>query len=49
MSDSNLKSLFPSFDSKLAHVLHATLDVPQEACNHICEALILRPAHVLSI
>eukprot|EP00536_Pseudo-nitzschia_multiseries_P013524 jgi/Psemu1/35422/gm1.35422_g len=39
--DPDLRPLFPSFDLKLAHVLHATLDVPQEACNHLCEALIL--------
>eukprot|EP00536_Pseudo-nitzschia_multiseries_P016947 jgi/Psemu1/48574/gm1.48574_g len=41
MSDSNLRLLFPSFDLKLARILHTTLDVPQEACNHLCEALIL--------
>eukprot|EP00536_Pseudo-nitzschia_multiseries_P015419 jgi/Psemu1/42488/gm1.42488_g len=44
MSDSDLKLLFPSFDLKLAHVLHATLDAPQEACNHICEALTVAGA-----
>eukprot|EP00536_Pseudo-nitzschia_multiseries_P010656 jgi/Psemu1/26651/gm1.26651_g len=36
----DLRLLFPSFDSKLAEILNATLDVPQEACNHICEVLI---------
>eukprot|EP00536_Pseudo-nitzschia_multiseries_P009617 jgi/Psemu1/23703/gm1.23703_g len=40
MDTPDLKLLFPSFDLKLAHVLHATLDVPQEAHNHLCEALI---------
>eukprot|EP00536_Pseudo-nitzschia_multiseries_P005269 jgi/Psemu1/12096/gm1.12096_g len=40
MSNSTLKLLFPSFDLKLAHILHATLDVPQEAHNHLCESLI---------
>eukprot|EP00536_Pseudo-nitzschia_multiseries_P015070 jgi/Psemu1/41169/gm1.41169_g len=40
-SDSDLKLLFPSFDLKLARILHTTLDVPREACNHLCEALIL--------
>eukprot|EP00536_Pseudo-nitzschia_multiseries_P019274 jgi/Psemu1/59785/gm1.59785_g len=44
MLDSDLKLLFPSFDSDLAHILHNTLDVPQEACNHICEALIIAGA-----
>eukprot|EP00536_Pseudo-nitzschia_multiseries_P013847 jgi/Psemu1/36665/gm1.36665_g len=44
MSNSDLKSLFPSFDLKLAQVLNATLDVPQEACNHICEVLIIAGA-----
>eukprot|EP00536_Pseudo-nitzschia_multiseries_P005097 jgi/Psemu1/11760/gm1.11760_g len=41
MSDSDLKLLFPSFDLKLARILHTTLDFPREACNHLCEALIL--------
>eukprot|EP00536_Pseudo-nitzschia_multiseries_P016772 jgi/Psemu1/47682/gm1.47682_g len=44
MDTPDLKSLFPSFDLKLAHILHLTLDVPQEACNHICEALIIAGA-----
>eukprot|EP00536_Pseudo-nitzschia_multiseries_P017134 jgi/Psemu1/49476/gm1.49476_g len=44
MSDSDLKLLFPSFDLKLAHILHATLDIPQEPCNHICETLIIAGA-----
>eukprot|EP00536_Pseudo-nitzschia_multiseries_P016111 jgi/Psemu1/44910/gm1.44910_g len=44
MLDSDLKLLFPSFDSDLAHILHNTLDVPQEACNHICEVLIIAGA-----
>eukprot|EP00536_Pseudo-nitzschia_multiseries_P019491 jgi/Psemu1/60990/gm1.60990_g len=35
-----LKSLFPSFDSELACILHTTLNVTQEAHNHLCEALI---------
>eukprot|EP00536_Pseudo-nitzschia_multiseries_P015214 jgi/Psemu1/41667/gm1.41667_g len=41
MSDSDLKFLFPSFELKLARILHTTLDVPREAHNHLCEALIL--------
>eukprot|EP00536_Pseudo-nitzschia_multiseries_P008241 jgi/Psemu1/20007/gm1.20007_g len=41
MSESDLKLLFPSFDLKLARILHTTLDVPREARNHLCEALIL--------
>eukprot|EP00536_Pseudo-nitzschia_multiseries_P019133 jgi/Psemu1/59088/gm1.59088_g len=44
MDTPDLKSLFPSFDLKLACILHLTLDVPQEACNHICEALIIAGA-----
>eukprot|EP00536_Pseudo-nitzschia_multiseries_P010290 jgi/Psemu1/25503/gm1.25503_g len=39
--DPDLSPLFPSFDSNLAHVLNATLNVPREACNHICEVLII--------
>eukprot|EP00536_Pseudo-nitzschia_multiseries_P009506 jgi/Psemu1/23381/gm1.23381_g len=42
--DPDLSPLFPSFDSDLAHILHNTLDVPQEACNHICEVLIIAGA-----
>eukprot|EP00536_Pseudo-nitzschia_multiseries_P014623 jgi/Psemu1/39514/gm1.39514_g len=37
----DLKSLFPSFDSELACILHTTLNVTQEAHNHLCEDLIL--------
>eukprot|EP00536_Pseudo-nitzschia_multiseries_P004913 jgi/Psemu1/11253/gm1.11253_g len=36
----DLKSLFLSFDSELACILHTTLNVTQEAHNHLCEALI---------
>eukprot|EP00536_Pseudo-nitzschia_multiseries_P014001 jgi/Psemu1/37197/gm1.37197_g len=42
----DLKSLFPSFDSELAYILHTTLHDPQEAHNHLCEALI--SAHITS-
>eukprot|EP00536_Pseudo-nitzschia_multiseries_P012950 jgi/Psemu1/33659/gm1.33659_g len=40
----DLRLLFPSFDLKLAEILNATLNVPQEACNHICEVLIIAGA-----
>eukprot|EP00536_Pseudo-nitzschia_multiseries_P006293 jgi/Psemu1/14865/gm1.14865_g len=36
----DLKSLFPSFDSELAYILHTTLNAIQEAHSHLCEALI---------
>eukprot|EP00536_Pseudo-nitzschia_multiseries_P017846 jgi/Psemu1/52850/gm1.52850_g len=42
--DADLKSLFPLFDLKLARILRSTLDVPQEPCNHICEALTIAGA-----